>query len=266
VSNERNNQERFMKFKSEGEKRAIEHLTSPSPSKNIEVLSPSKENLSFELNTFTEMVELPSRGLFYSSDHPLYQKTHIEVKQVTGKEEVILTNKDYIKTGIVLDKFVESLILSTDLKKKIYYENILDGDRAAILINARISAFGSEYAAIISCPNCLERVNFEFNLSLNNKYCGIYDLADELKENYEHLEDNVVRFQLPNSKLIIDSQVSTIKIINKVEKNLKNKKDFSFKDSFVELVVRVNDQKVNTSDKQNLFDSLSAFDIKAFKK
>ena len=87
----------------------------------------------------TETVELPSKGLLYPEGHPLAGGT-IEMKYMTAKEEDILTNQNYIKQGIVIDKLLQSLIV-TDVK----YEDILVGDKNAIMIAARILSYGKDY-------------------------------------------------------------------------------------------------------------------------
>ena len=56
-----------------------------------------------ELKFPTEMVDLPSKGLFYPENHPL-ASGKVEMKYMTAKEEDILTNQNYISKGIVLDK------------------------------------------------------------------------------------------------------------------------------------------------------------------
>ena len=87
----------------------------------------------------TETVELPSKGLLYSSDNPLSSGT-IEIKYMTAKEEDILTNPNYISNGTVLDKLLKSLIV-TDIN----YNDLLIGDKNAIMIAARILGYGAEY-------------------------------------------------------------------------------------------------------------------------
>ena len=87
----------------------------------------------------TEEVELPSKGLLYSEDHPL-KSGKIEMKYMTAKEEDILTNQNYIAKGVVLDKLLQALII-TDVKLK----DILIGDKNAILIASRILGYGKDY-------------------------------------------------------------------------------------------------------------------------
>ena len=87
----------------------------------------------------TEMVDLPSKGLLYSEGNPL-STGKVEMKYMTAKEEDILTNQNYIKKGIVIDKLLESLITSP-----INYNDLLIGDKNAIMIAARVLGYGKDY-------------------------------------------------------------------------------------------------------------------------
>jgi hypothetical protein len=88
----------------------------------------------------TEIVELPSKGLLYPEGHPLAEGK-VEMKYMTAKEEDILTNQNYIKQGIVLDKLLESLTMG-----KIDIKDIVVGDKNAILIASRILGYGKDYS------------------------------------------------------------------------------------------------------------------------
>ena len=87
----------------------------------------------------TETVELPSKGLLYSKESPL-SEGKVEIKYMTAREEDILTNSAYIKNGTVIDKLLQSLIVSS-----IKYDDLLIGDKNAILIAARVLGYGKDY-------------------------------------------------------------------------------------------------------------------------
>ena len=87
----------------------------------------------------TEVVDLPSKGLLYSEESGL-KSGKVEMKYMTAKEEDILTNQSYISKGTVLDKLMQSLIVS-----EINYDELLIGDKNAIMVAARILGYGSEY-------------------------------------------------------------------------------------------------------------------------
>tara|TARA_R110000751_G_scaffold102121_3_gene196613 strand:- start:10163 stop:10888 length:726 start_codon:yes stop_codon:yes gene_type:complete len=148
----------------------------------------------------TEIVELPSKGLLYSEESGL-KSGKVEMKYMTAKEEDILTNQSYISKGTVLDKLMQSLIVS-----KIDYDELLIGDKNAIMVAARILGYGSEYS-------------FEYN--------GEDQVVDlSLLENKE-IDDkiftngNKFEFTLPHSKNHI-----TFKFLShKDEKNIQRELD-----------------------------------------
>ena len=86
-----------------------------------------------------EEVTLPSKGLLYSKDSAL-SKGVIEMKYMTAREEDILTNANYIKNGVAIDKLLKSLIITS-----VNYEDLLIGDKNAVMIAARILGYGAEY-------------------------------------------------------------------------------------------------------------------------
>jgi len=88
----------------------------------------------------TEMVELPYKGLLYPEDSPL-SSGMIEMKYMTAKEEDLLTNQNYIRSGTVIDKLMKSLIVD----KTINYKDILIGDKNALMFAARVLSYGKDY-------------------------------------------------------------------------------------------------------------------------
>jgi len=88
----------------------------------------------------TEVVDLPSKGLLYPKDSPL-SSGQIEIKYMTAKEEDILTSANLIKKGNVIEKLIESLIVDKSIK----VDDLLIGDKNAVLIAARILGYGKEY-------------------------------------------------------------------------------------------------------------------------
>ena len=92
-----------------------------------------------QFTTPTEIVDLPSKGLVYPESNPL-STGKVEMKYMTAREEDILTNQNYISKGTVLDELIKSLIVS-DVK----YEDMIVGDKNALLVAARILGYGKDY-------------------------------------------------------------------------------------------------------------------------
>jgi hypothetical protein len=76
----------------------------------------------------------------YPKESPL-SSGKIEMKYMTAREEDILTNTNFIKNGTVIDKLLQSLIVTS-----INYDELLIGDKNAILVAARILGYGQEYS------------------------------------------------------------------------------------------------------------------------
>ena len=144
----------------------------------------NQEN-NIKFNFPTETVELPSKGLLYSLDNPL-SSGEIEMKYMTAREEDILTNINFLKQGIAIDKVLQALI-----KSPINYEDLLLCDKNAILISARILAYGKDYSFMYTNPNTDQEEKVTIDLSkFENKEVD-YSLFNNKNE---------FTFTLPRSK------------------------------------------------------------------
>jgi len=112
-----------------------------------------------ELKIPTETIELPSKGLVYPKDNPL-SEGKIEMRYMTAKHEDILTNSNYMKQGIVFDKLLQSLIIS-----KINFNDLIMGDKDAILVAARILGYGKDYRITYNNPSTGEDEDFTIDLT-----------------------------------------------------------------------------------------------------
>tara|TARA_R110000803_G_scaffold202946_1_gene268327 strand:- start:277 stop:1005 length:729 start_codon:yes stop_codon:yes gene_type:complete len=110
----------------------------------------------------TEEIELPSKGLIYPKDSPL-SSGKVEMKYMTAREEDILSNQSYIQKGTVLDKLLDSLIIDKNIKT----DDLIVGDKNALLIASRVLGYGKDYEVqikgesyIIDCST-LENKEFD---------------------------------------------------------------------------------------------------------
>ena len=97
----------------------------------------------------TEKIVLPSKGKLYSQDSPL-STGFVELRYPTAKDEDILTSRQLLQNGTVVDIFVNNLIVD----KRINPEDLLVGDKNALVLAARILAYGGQYEVEIPCPQC----------------------------------------------------------------------------------------------------------------
>ena len=156
----------------------------------------------------TEIIDLPSKGRLYPDGHPLAEGK-VEIKYMTAKEEDILTSQNLIKKGVVIDKLLDSLIVTPGVS----CSDLLIGDKNAIMVAARILAYGPEYTCSILDPSIDEMVEHTFNL------------ADcPFKEIDETITENLFEFELPISKKKIKFSILTGGDESLIERDLKASK------------------------------------------
>lgn len=108
----------------------------------------------------TTILTLPSEGKFYGEGHPLHGLDTIEIRQMTTAEEDILSNRTLLQKGTALDKFLERILVDS----KVSPEQLLVGDKNAVLIQARIDGYGNDYTTQVTCPNCSANQKHSFDL------------------------------------------------------------------------------------------------------
>ena len=113
-----------------------------------------------EYNFPTETIDLPSGGRFYPEGSPL-RSGKIDIKYMTAKEEDILTSTNLIQKGTVIDKLMESLIVTPGVKP----DDLLIGDLNAVMVASRILAYGKDYPVELVCGTC--GVKFPHNIDLS---------------------------------------------------------------------------------------------------
>jgi hypothetical protein len=143
----------------------------------------------------TEVISLPSKGLCYPESSPL-SKGEITIKLMTAKEEDILTSANLLKKGIHLDKLLESVVVEPGVN----INDLIIGDKNAILVTSRMLAFGSEYKVTITDPNEKEQVEVVVDLSK----IQIKEIDDSLLN-----RQNEYEFVLPVSKTPIKFKLLT---------------------------------------------------------
>lgn len=154
----------------------------------------------------TEVVNLPSNGTLYPEDSPLRDGT-IEIKYMTAKEEDILTSTNLIRSGMVLEKLLDSLIVTEGVKSS----DLLVGDANAVMISSRVLAYGKDYPVTLQCSNCLSE--FEQNIDLSE--LESYDVDVSPNENGEF------ELTLP-TKTVVTIKLLTRKEDDKMEKEIES--------------------------------------------
>ena len=160
----------------------------------------------------TEVITLPSEGKCYPEDHPL-SSGELEIKYMTAKEEEILASQNLISKGVVLDKLFESIIAD----KKINIDDIIIGDKNAIVLATRILGYGPEYK--IQVPSIEGQT--EIQIDLSKVQTKDVDLDKLNRENiYEWgtpVGKNVIKWRMltHGDEKMIDTDVRAMNRLNK---------------------------------------------------
>lgn len=121
-----------------------------------------------DLMTSFEIVKLPSKGYYYSNG-----LSEVNVEYMTSVDEDLLTTPSLIDSGMVLD-----LLLKRKIKSKgVNPEDLLVGDRNAIILYLRSSSYGSDYTVQVTDPR--NGTTFKTTVDLLKlKYKEVKELPD----------------------------------------------------------------------------------------
>ncbi len=166
-------------------------------------------------STPTQPLDLPSKGLLYAKDNPLSSGV-VELYLPTARHEDILTNRNYIQQGVVLDKFLQEIIAS-----KIKYDDLITADKNAILVGARILAYGSMYSFRFKDPDSNEQSTVTVDLSLLKEKEVDFSLFEPGVNSFKYtmpMTKADITFKLLTHKdeTAIEAEIKGIQKINKI--------------------------------------------------
>ena len=163
----------------------------------------------------TEVIDLPSGGKVYGKESPLAEGK-LEIKYMTTKEEDILMSENLIKKGVVIDKLLDSLIVTKGVKQ----EHLVLGDKNAVLVACRILAYGPEYTCEVTNPkNPDQQVEHTFDLS----QCPFKTISEDID-----YSDNSFDFITPISKTKLKFKLLTGVEEKQIEKDIEQTKKFGY--------------------------------------
>lgn len=152
-----------------------------------------------------DVIPLPSGGLLYPG-----QQGNVKVGYMTAMDENILTSPNLIKSGKVIDVLMERKIKESPVPM----DQLLVGDRNAIMIWLRATGYGEIYPVKLVDPS--SGVEFEYEIDLNSLK------TKEIPKDLEPDENGEFPFFLPRSKKKIKFKLLTVgdekSIISRSEK------------------------------------------------
>jgi hypothetical protein len=205
----------------------------------------------------TEQIDLPSKGLIYPESSPLSSGV-IEMKYMTAKEEDILSNANFIRQGTVIDKLLQSMIVTPGVD----YNELLNGDKNAILVAARILGYGKDYEFIYTDPNTGVSEKAKSDLTSIE--------ARPIDESLFTRGKNEFEFQLPFSKVTITFKLLTHGDDAKIDKEISGMKKINANGSYdvttrlKHMIIAVNGDRESSTIRE-FADNMLARDVKALR-
>jgi hypothetical protein len=206
-----------------------------------------------------EAIPLPSKGTVYSPDSQLYNRETVHVKAMTAREEDILTSQAYIKDGTVLTELIRSCM--TD--KSVDPDDLINGDRVALMIGIRVTGYGPEYKASATCSSCSKRNDIITDLgALQIKRLGIKPVKEG---------KNAFEFKLPVTKktvifkFLTNNDEKEREVIAKNQAKILKTKTNNSVTSFLEHSILSIDGKSDKLKIKHFVQNMPAFDSKALR-
>jgi hypothetical protein len=166
-----------------------------------------------DLKIPTETVTLPSKGLVYP-ETSLLSKGEIEMRYMSAKDEDILTNINFIRQGTAIDKLLKSLVVSP-----IDLDDLVVGDKNAILFAARILGYGKDYSFKFKNEKTGREDEYTVDLTTLSEKEINEDLFEKGKNEFKFVlpkSGNVITFKLLTGKdeKSIDAEIKGLQKVN----------------------------------------------------
>tara|TARA_R110000824_G_scaffold26262_1_gene90512 strand:+ start:106 stop:1002 length:897 start_codon:yes stop_codon:yes gene_type:complete len=197
----RNNEDRT------GERRAAAGDPTPALAAQVEAETSTSKSLDFACPT--EFVELPSQGKFYANDHPLKDIDSVEIRFMTAKDEDVLTSKSLLKKGVAIDRFLQNILVD----QKVKVQDLLIGDKNALVVASRITGYGADYQTKVACPSCGTSQDYEFDLETSVVNAGGIEAVSAslpaIAGTMVATDDNTWVVECPKSRVAVEVQLMT---------------------------------------------------------
>ena len=156
----------------------------------------------FDMNEISPMtrydiIELPSHGECYPS-----KKGRLPIRELTAADENLIASPNMYVSGMLIDTLIRRCVLD----KSFDTETLCDGDRDAIVLWLRATAFGQEYGVTVKNPETGKEYKVKINLA-DFKYKEFNLKGDENGYfEYRFSNGDIAKFKILSSKEVKEVQ------------------------------------------------------------
>jgi hypothetical protein len=203
---------------------------------NIIELAKQEYDTSKKSTLPSEIIKLASNGKIYPKDHPLSSGT-IELRYMTAYDEDILTNTSYVQQGVMLDKLLDSIIVTPGITA----DDIANVDKDGLIIQARILAYGSDYPVEVTDPKTGNRLSRTVDLKTLNYLPFNLESDDNGEFTYNINDKTTIKFAF--LKTNIDNDITISKFLSKLIKQVDDNRDSKYIEEFIRYTFLAKDAK-----------------------
>lgn len=184
----------YKKIKSGGSSSPVgnKNKTEETSNKNIQ-----QKEVDNDLMLSYETISLPSKGIFYENG-----LKEVDVEYMTSKDEDLLTTPSLIEKGVVIDR-----LLKRKIKTPVNIDDLLPGDKSAIILFLRTSSYGPEYTVEVQDPRTGDYFKEKVDLfKLKHK-----EIKEKPDENNNFTVEIPMRKKLVKFRLLTSGEEDTIR-------------------------------------------------------
>ena len=187
-----------------------------------------------------DIIELPSHGECYPS-----KKGRLPVRELTAADENLIASPNMYVSGMLIDTLIRRCVLD----KSFDTAQLCDGDRDAIVLWLRATAFGQEYSVTARNPDTGKEYKAKINLG-DFKYKE-FNLKGDENGHFEYRFSNgdVAKFKILSSKEVQEVQ-------NEVASQYVNQKKFLVYDMITKIRRQVDEIFMNEEGDEPLLDAV----------
>ena len=194
---------------------ANEHITDPAvlaqaikdiekPTVTIKTVAPSNS-------------EVPLPGGFINREGALVK--YAEVRELNGMDEEAIAKAGSSSRALLVMLQRGLVSIGTEEANKQDLDNLLSGDRDAILIGIRRVTFGNEAGFSLTCPHCKTDLDVTVDLSKDVPYRELEDPINGRTFEYESKKHGIIKCSLPTGstqRKLMENTDKTIAELNTI--------------------------------------------------
>lgn len=178
----------------------------------------SEEQVKVEVQTVAPSnTEVTLPGGFIDREGALVK--YVEVRELNGVDEEAIAKSGSIGRALMVMLQRGTVSIGMEQAKKEDLDNLLSGDRDAILIGIRRVTFGDTIEFNVVCPHCAAELEVTVDLSVDVPYRTLEDPINDRVFTYESEKHGIIEVSLPKGntqRKLLENTDKTVAELNTI--------------------------------------------------